>query len=152
MAAALDKQALALALALVQGILTGVCYDFFRPLRRESGRIAAALQDALFCLIAGGGLFLFAMGADNGRMGVWELTAVLIGFLLYMHTLSAPILAFFTLVLHFLQKVMGSCEKILKKSALLAKKFFKKAVECFIIKKEDRRGGEKEPDAPETRR
>lgn len=143
MAAELDKQALALALALVLGVLTGVCYDFFRPLRRESGRVSAALQDALFCMIAGGGLFLFAMGADNGRMGVWELTAVLIGFLLYMHTLSAPILAFFTAVLRALQKVMGFCKKNLKKSAVLAKKFFQKVRECYIIKKEDRHAADK---------
>lgn len=152
MAAALDKQALALALALVLGILTGVCYDFFRPLRRESGRVSAAIQDALFCIIAGGGLFLFAMGADNGRMGVWELTAVLIGFLLYMHTLSAPILAFFTLAFHFLKKIVGSCKIFLKKTALLAKKFFQKAVECFIIKRKDRSAAENEPDASKARR
>lgn len=143
MTAALDKQALALALALVLGMLTGVCYDFFRPLRRRSGRVAAALQDALFCFIAGGGLFLFAMGAENGRMGVWELTAVLVGFLLYMHTLSTPILAFFTAALHTLEKIMRSCKKILKKTAVLAKKFFQKVRKCFIIKKGDCRAAEK---------
>lgn len=143
MAAALDKQAMALALALLLGILTGVCYDFFRPLRHHSGKVLAAVQDALFCLIAGGGLFVFAMGADNGRMGLWELTAVLIGFLLYMHTLSTPILAFFTALFRYIKKAAVFCKKILKKIAVSAKKFFQKVRECFIIKKE-KRSAEKE--------
>lgn len=143
MAAQLDKQALALALALLLGVLTGVCYDFFRPLRRRSGGVWAAVQDALFCLIAGGGLFVFAMGADNGRMGLWELTAVLIGFLLYMHTLSTPILAFFTAMFRYIKKGAGFCKKILKKIAFSAKKFFQKLRECFIIKKENRSAEEK---------
>lgn len=143
MAAALDKQVLALGLALLLGVLTGICYDFFRPLRRHSGRVWAAVQDALFCLIAGGGLFIFAMGADNGRMGLWELTAVLIGFLLYMHTLSAPILAFFTLLFRYIKKAEGFLKNFLKKIAVLAKKIFQKVRECFIIKKGDHHAAEK---------
>lgn len=143
MAAALDKQVLALGLALLLGVLTGICYDFFRPLRRHSGRVWAAVQDALFCIIAGGGLFIFAMGADNGRMGLWELTAVLIGFLLYMHTLSTPILAFFTVLFRGIKKAAVFCKKILKKIAVSAKKFFQKVRECFIIKKENRRAEKK---------
>lgn len=143
MAAGLDKQALALALALALGVLTGVCYDFFRPLRRGAGSVLAALQDVLFCLIAGGGIFMFAMGADNGRMGVWELTAALIGFLLYMHTLSAPILAIFTAVYDALGKLINLCKKFLKKSALSAKKIFQKVRKCIIIKKEARHTSER---------
>lgn len=143
MAAALDKQLLALGLALLLGILTGICYDFFRPLRRHSGKVWAAVEDALFCLIAGCGLFLFAMGADNGRMGLWELSMVLIGFLLYMHTLSTPILAFFTAFFRYIKKAADFCKKILKKIAVSAKKFFQKVRECFIIKKEKHHAAEK---------
>lgn len=145
MAAQLDKQALALALALLLGVLTGVCYDFFRPLRRNSGKLWAAVQDVLFCLVAGGGLFIFAMGADNGRMGLWELTAVLIGFLLYMHTLSGPILAFFTVLFRGIKRAADFGKIFLKKIAILAKKFFQKVRECFIIKKEKRHAEGKEP-------
>lgn len=143
MGAALNRQALALGLAFVLGILTGVCYDFLRPIRRSGGRTAAALLDALFCVFAGAGIFIYAMGADNGRLGVWELAAALVGFLAYMYTLSKPILAFFTAAFGILRSALKACKKFLIKSALSAKKFFQKVRKCIIIKTGDRQSAEK---------
>lgn len=143
MGAELNRQALALGLALALGVLTGVCYDFFRPIRRSVGRTAAALLDALFCVVAGVGIFIYAMCADNGRLGVWELTAALVGFLAYMYTLSKPILAFFTTTFGILRRAYKVCKKFLIKSALSAKKFFQKVRKCIIIKTRDRQSAEK---------
>lgn len=126
---------LALLLALTLGALAGIIYDLLRPLRRRAGHGPGAALDALFCLITGAALFTYAMGAGNGRLGLWELAAALLGFLAYMHTLSDPILKFFTAILDGLCKAAVFCKKIIKKTALSAKSIFQKVRECFIIKK-----------------
>lgn len=130
----LDRQALALLLALALGILTGLIYDFLRPLRRRLGSRVGAVLDVLFCLIAGAALFSYAMSAKNGRLGLWELTTILIGFLIYMHTVSEFIVRFFSAVLDILCRLMARCKKIIKKTAVSAKIVFQKMRECFIIK------------------
>lgn len=130
----LERQALALLLALALGILTGLIYDFLRPLRRRLGRRVGAALDVLFCLIAGAALFSYAMSAQNGRLGLWELSAILLGFLIYMHTVSEPILRFFSAVLDVICRLLAKLKKILKKTAVSAKLVFQKMRECFIIK------------------
>ena len=129
------RQALSLALALGLGALTGLCYDLLRPLRRRGGRAAGALMDALFCIAAGAALFAYAMSAANGRLGIWELAAALAGFLIYMHTLSGVFLPVFTAAADVFYKIMATCKKTMKKSAVSAKIIFQKVRECFIIKK-----------------
>ena len=67
----LGLQSLRLLLALLLGLGTGLLYDLLRPLRRAAGIAAAAGLDALFCLLTGTGIFLFAMGAGDGKLGQW---------------------------------------------------------------------------------
>ena len=118
------QQALALLLALIMGIGMGLLYDCFRPLRYRVGRIAAALLDLLFCLLCGAAAFVFAMGADNGRLGIWELSADLVGFLLYLHLLSPLCLPIFTYLAGLLFRIIKSYKKIWVKCAISIKWFF----------------------------
>ncbi len=92
----LEDQLRSLLLALALGAAAGLLYDLLRPLRRRTGPLAGALLDIFACLLTGCGAFLYAMGAGNGRLGQWELAAMLLGFLLYLHVLSPPLLRLFT--------------------------------------------------------
>ena len=120
----LREQLWALLLALALGALAGLLYDFLRPPRRRTGPAAGALLDILFCLLSGGGAFLYAMSAGNGRLGLWDLTAMLLGFLLYLHTLSPIMLRLFTAELDLCGRVMARCKKIIKKLVISAKNCF----------------------------
>lgn len=131
----LGRQGAALLLGFGLGGLAGLCYDLIRPIRRRCGGLGGAALDGLFCVLAGGGLFLFAMGAGSGRLGLWDLAAALLGFLTYMHALSPPILPIFSTGLDKFCMLMASCKKIIKKTALSAKIIFQKMRECIIIKK-----------------
>ena len=82
-----DRSPAGLLTALVFGLSLGLLYDLIRHLRRRAGR-AGPLLDVLFALLSGLAAFLFAMGAENGRMGQWELAAMLAGFLLWLNFLS----------------------------------------------------------------
>ena len=116
----------------------GVLYDILRPLRRRADR-GEALLDVLFCVLSGAAVFAFAMSADNGKLGTWELFTVLGSFLVYLYGPSAAVLrltegfygAFFS-ALGFLKKFVI---KLMKKFRFFSKKVFNFVQNCYMIKK-----------------
>lgn len=122
----IQTQALTLTLSFAMGMSLGIFYDMLRPPRRKMGRASAAVLDAIYCLFSGFIIFCFAMGADKGRLGTWELAAALIGFLVYMHTLSTHFLCLFTKLLDKLSLGIERTKKTLKKSTQLLKLYFQK--------------------------
>ena len=124
-----------LLLALAMGFVLGFGYDVLRPPRRRFGRGVAALLDLLFALLATAAVFLYAMSAGEGRLGLWELCASLLGFLLYLYILSPLILPFLTAVLESLCSIIEWCKKICVKLQISAKKNFQKVRKCFIVKR-----------------
>lgn len=104
-------QALRLLLALLLGLGTGLVYDLLRPLRRRGGRALGAGLDLLFAVLSGLAAFLFAMGSLSGRLGQWELAAMLAGFLLYLHLLSPALLP---AMADLWRGIMALCKKVRK--------------------------------------
>ena len=102
------RELLRLLLALLLGFALGFVYDVLRPPRRRFGRAAAALLDLLFGLFAAIAVFLFTMSAGEGRLGLWELAASLLGFLLYLHSLSPLFCPLLTFLLESLYSIMES--------------------------------------------
>lgn len=84
----LTEQALALGLGAVLGALLGLLYDIIRPPRRRASRTAAAIIDVVYGLIVGAGVFFYTMAAPGGRLGLWELALILLGFLVYIWLVS----------------------------------------------------------------
>lgn len=119
----LGLQIKALLLALFMGAGLGILYDALRPVRRKTGRAGGAVLDTLFCMAAAAAVFIYAMGADSGRLGIWELASALIGFLVYMHTLSGPVLRVFTALLELFCEAVAACKKIVRRLSVSAKKF-----------------------------
>lgn len=135
METSLARQALALGLALGLGAGLGLLYDLLRPPRRRSGPIPAALLDMLFGLASGAAVFFYAMEAESGRMGLWELTAALLGFLFYLHALSPAVLPVLELPYRVMENMMRSSKKVQKNLAESAKKFFSIVREWIIMKR-----------------
>ena len=96
--------------------------------------LAAAL-DLLYALAAGTAVFLHAMGAPSGRMGLWELSAALLGFLFYLHALSPALLPVLELPYRVMGNMMRLFKKIEKNFVKSAKKFFQNVREWIIIKR-----------------
>jgi len=132
----IEEQAAALLLAAVLGLGIGLLYDLLRPARHRAGHLLALGLDGCFALAAGLGIFSFAMAADNGRLGTWELVSALLGFLLYMYVFSGFVLPVLERIFRTLGKACRAVKKIIKKFQVLRKKLFPKIKECFIIKKE----------------
>ncbi len=135
METSLSAQALALLLALGLGVGLGLLYDLLRPPRRRGGRVLAAALDLLFGLAAGAAVFLYAMSAGSGRMGLWELTAALLGFLFYLHALSPAVLPLLELPCRVMDGIMRLFKKNKEKLLDSAKKTFPNMREWIIMKR-----------------
>ena len=109
-----SAQALELLEALLLGVGLGLGYDLLRPPRRRREGLTASLLDLLFALLSGAAAFLFAMSTQKGRTGLWELTATLLGFLLYLHALSPGMLP-----------LLEGCCRVMLNTMRLFKKFEK---------------------------
>ena len=71
------RQGLALLAAACLGLGAGLLYDLLRPPRWRLRAAAAFVLDALYCLLLGAALFLFAMSFGEGRLGIGALAAAL---------------------------------------------------------------------------
>lgn len=119
------RQAVALGLAAGIGLGAGLLYDLLRPPRWQRRGLAAFSLDALFCLILGAALFLFAMSFGDGRLGIGALAAAWTGFLAYQRLLSPRLLPFFVKVFQFLDNKAKSFKNFIKKFKISEKKSFK---------------------------
>lgn len=117
-------QTKALAFALFLGFVLGLVYDLVRPIRRRSSTWAERVLDAFFALFSGSAVFLYALAAPGGRLGVWELCFTLLGFLLYTHLLSERIFSltdrFYVLVIGFVRRT----KNFIKKFLIVTKMYF----------------------------
>ena len=81
----------------------------------------------LFAAASGGCLFLFAMGAGSGKLGIWELTAAFLGFLTYIHTLSDLFFPLFSRLYRMANAFLTEAYKKLHAFSKQMKKAFKKS-------------------------
>lgn len=128
------RQAFLVILSFSVGALFGLFYDLIRPFRRRFGRFGRALTDTLFCLFSAASLFAFSMGAGNGRLGLWELSFALAGFLSWLYTLSDTLGAFFDRGLEYMLVKSEKFREQIEKTENSVKKAFKKIMKCTIIK------------------
>ena len=117
----LRAQALSLGLALALGTALGLLYDLLRPVRRHSGN---TVWDALFCLCAASGAFLFAMRAPSGMLGTGEILLCGLGVLCYFQLLSSLFLPLFVNLDRAIRAIWIFTQNSRKKVALFAKKLF----------------------------
>ena len=129
MAVALDEQLCRLLTAAALGALLGLAYDLLRPPRRRTGPAVGAALDLMYALLAGCALFVYAMGAGSGRLGLWELGAAAAGFALYMALLSPLLLPVFGRALDAGAAVGAGAKKIGKNLELFAKNSFSNGAE-----------------------
>ena len=123
-----SAQALELLGALLLGLGLGLGYDLLRLPRHRIGTLGGSLLDLLFALLAGTSAFLLAMSRQAGRTGLWDLSATLLGFLLYLHALSPAVLP----LLEEGYRMMFSTIRLFKK---IEKNLWKSAKKTFQTRK-----------------
>lgn len=129
------EELLPLAASLLLGMGLGLLYDMLRPPRRAAKALGGALLDLAFALFALTAVFLGTMGAAGGRLGLWELTANLLGFLFYLYVLSPVILPLSENAYRVMQNTIRSLKKLLVNLEKTAKKYFPKLKDWIIMKR-----------------
>jgi len=121
--------------SLLLGMGLGLLYDLLRPPRHAAGRSAGALLDLLFAAFALAALFLGTMGLSQGRLGLWELTAALLGFLFYLYVLSPLLLPLTEDGYRVIKNTIRLLKKLNEKLGKTAKKHFPKWKDWIIMRR-----------------
>lgn len=122
----IKKQAWALALAVMCGAGLGLVYDMLRPFRYRAGKTFQVLLDALFALLAFAAAFLYGQFTYKGRLGLWEILGLALGFGLYMQTASSLFLRIINCWIALFSAFLGRIKELLKKSRDFLKFYFQK--------------------------
>lgn len=97
--------------ALLLGGFLGSVYDLFRALRKtvKHNAVAVALEDIAFCLFFGFFFYCFSLSLCAGELRGFVLTAMLVGFVIYIYTLGIIICDFISLTFSVNLKMLKSC-------------------------------------------
>ncbi len=130
------------------GILLGFIYDIFRLYRimLSYGTAAIAFQDAAYCIIAGGSIFLFFMSESSGEIRLYALFAMALGAWMYFKTVSVAVVdKFGSFLRKFKRKTAKKMQPVatkFKNRLKRVKKYFKKRKKHSIIKRGKRKAGD----------
>lgn len=119
----LNGQAAGLGLGFLLGLALGLSYDLLRPLRRRFGGPGWDLLFAGLCFAAA---FLYGLWGREGRLELWELAALGLGFRLYLGPFSRCFLPLYQRLLRFLAGIFRRGKAFVKKCCDLLKFFFQK--------------------------
>ncbi len=135
-------------IAIPVGMLLALVYDIFRLYRitLSYGTAAIALQDAAYCVIAGGTILLFFISESSGEIRAYALFAMALGAWMYFKTVSRVIVdKFGSFLRKFKRKMVRKmspvalkCKNRLKR----VKKHFKKLKKHSIIKRGRKKAGD----------
>ncbi len=116
-----------LGLAAVVGAVLGAVFDLFRVLRISLPHKSwmVFLEDFLFTLFFGAVFFCFSVEMLEGKLRLYVLAGMMLGFGIYLSTLGRIISGFFRLVANILRKSLNFVTGKLK-NAGSAKKFLGK--------------------------
>ena len=97
---------------LISGILIGVIFDIFRVLRRtfKTSDFITYIQDVIFWILTGILLLYVLLKFSSGEIRIYNFIAILIGFIVYMLTISKYFMKINVIILKFLKKIV--CEII----------------------------------------
>lgn len=82
---------------MLYGISIGIIFDFFRAQRKviKTNDIITYIQDILFCLISGSGLFFIIFKFTNGEIRMYMIFGGMLGIIMYFNVLSQSFIKFF---------------------------------------------------------
>lgn len=117
----IDNQAYLFLIFLIDGVLIGGVFDFFRILRRsfKTKDCITYLEDILFWIFTGGIILYSIFIFNNGEIRLFIFFGIILGVLIYMFTISKYILKISVYVITGLKKIIYI---ILKKTILPLKK------------------------------
>lgn len=113
---------------IVNGILIGLLFDFFRVLRKSfrTSDIVTYIEDILFWILTGFIILYSIFIFNNGEIRLFLFLGIILGIILYLLFVSSYIIKISVFIINFLKKILSSTSRILLKPINLLLKLFKR--------------------------
>lgn len=124
---------------IVNGILIGLLFDFFRILRKsfKTSDIVTYVEDILFWILTGFIILYSIFVFNNGEIRLFLFLGIILGIILYLLFVSSYVIKINVFIIKFIKKVIYSISKIMLKPIKLflklIKRIFFKPISFFII-------------------
>lgn len=136
-----QNQAYLLLVFTLTGVVIGLLFDFFRILRKsiKTPNFITYIQDILFWILTGLIILYNIWYFNDGEIRIYMFLGIIIGVLIYMSTLSKPIIYVFSKMLAIIIKIIKIPFKaifsIFRKISTIISTIFINFTKNFIHKK-----------------
>ena len=103
-----ENQAYLFLIFVINGLIIGLLFDFFRILRRsiKTSNIITYIEDVLFWILTGLLVLYNIWYFNNGEIRIFMFLGIILGVLIYMSTLSNIIVKIFSTILQTIIKIL----------------------------------------------
>ena len=132
----INSQAVLFLIFSLNGIIIGLIFDFFRILRKsfKTSNFVTYIEDILFWIFTGISIIYFMYNFSNGSIRLFIFLGLILGFFLYILTISKYIIKFFVFIICLLKKIINKLFHIIYLPFKIIKKFiYMKIIKHFYI-------------------
>ena len=110
-----NSQAVLFLIFSLNGIIIGLIFDFFRILRKsfKTSNFVTYIEDILFWIFTGISIIYFMYNFSNGSIRLYIFLGLILGFFLYILTVSKYIINFFVFIIRILKIVLNKLFNII---------------------------------------
>ena len=101
---------------LINGLLIGLLFDFFRILRKamKTADFITYIEDTLFWVLTGFIILYSIFTYNNGEIRLFMFLAIILGLLIYLTFISKIILSISLGIINVIKKILGTVFNIIK--------------------------------------
>ena len=135
----IENQAFIFMVFIINGILIGLLFDFFRIMRRtfKTNNIITYIEDFIFWILTGIILLYSIFTFNNGEIRIYMFLGVLLGITLYMLSISSYVIKINVKIINFIKMIIAKIIEIIlypiKLLLKILKSIFYKPVAFIII-------------------
>lgn len=120
---------------IVNGILIGILFDFFRILRKsfKTSDIITYLEDLLFWVLTGISILYFIFVFNNGEIRLFMFLGIAIGIVFYMFVFSSLFVKINVTIIVFIKEIIIKLLKLILIPFKFIKKLFFKPISFIFI-------------------
>ena len=113
---------------LINGLLIGLLFDFFRILRKaiKTADFITYIEDVLFWILTGFIILYSIFTYNNGEIRLFMFLAIIVGILIYLTFISKMILSISLSIINVVKKILGTVFHIIKIPFQFLMKWIKK--------------------------
>ena len=129
------NQAYLFFIFILNGIIIGILFDFFRILRKtfKTTDFVTYIEDLLFWILTGFSIIYFIFTFNNGEIRLFMFLGIALGIFIYMFLFSSYFIKINVIIIKFLKKIIGKIFKIIFIPIKFIKKIFFKPISFIFI-------------------